>query len=157
MHGDEPEPARRISHAGEWDPIQCTAFSGDSSRLFLGAQQNLYVVDPATGEVIDKVGDASERLFTLGSNGDGSYLAVGSFSRKLGYLGFRDRRPHELCVWRMADKKIILGRQLRTYVDALSWAPDGRWLAAAPEPLAKEDFHEGSTELVIFPMGPVDD
>ncbi|GAA3368081.1 hypothetical protein GCM10017744_082690 [Streptomyces antimycoticus] len=157
VHGDEPEPSRRISHAGEWDPIQCTAFSGDSSRLFLGAQQNLYVVDPATGEVIDKVGDASKRLFTLASNGDGSYLAVGSFSRKLGYLDFREERPHELCVWRMADKKIILGRQLRTYVDALSWSPDGRWLAAALEPLAKKGFHEGRTELAIFPMGPVDD
>ncbi|MEV5772187.1 WD40 repeat domain-containing protein [Streptomyces antimycoticus] len=157
VHGDEPEPSRRISHAGEWDPIQCTAFSGDSSRLFLGAQQNLYVVDPATGDVIDKVGDASKRLFTLASNGDGSYLAVGSFSRKLGYLDFREERPHELCVWRMADKKIILGRQLRTYVDALSWSPDGRWLAAALEPLAKKGFHEGRTELAIFPMGPVDD
>ncbi|BBJ45455.1 hypothetical protein SSPO_081730 [Streptomyces antimycoticus] len=157
VHGDEPEPSRRISHAGEWDPIQCTAFSGDSSRLFLGAQQNLYVVDPATGEVIDKVGDASKRLFTLASNGDGSYLAVGSFSRKLGYLDFREERPHELCVWRMADKKIILGRQLRTYVDVLSWSPDGRWLAAALEPLAKKGFHEGRTELAIFPMGPVDD
>ncbi|MEU8876228.1 hypothetical protein AB0D24_34835 [Streptomyces javensis] len=64
----------------------------------LGAQQNLYVVDSATGEVIDKVDDASERLFTLASNEDGSYLAVGSFSRKLSYLDFRERRPHELCV-----------------------------------------------------------
>ncbi|MBL1120069.1 WD40 repeat domain-containing protein [Streptomyces sp. 110] len=156
LHGDEREPFRRVSHAGEWDPIQCTAFSGDSSRLFLGAQQNLYVVDPATGGVIDKVDDASERLFTLASNGDGSYLAVGSFSRKLSYLEFRESRPHELCVWRMADKKIILGRQMRTYVDALSWSPDNRWLAAALEPLSDKGFHRGMAEVAVFPMGPVD-
>ncbi|MBL1099195.1 WD40 repeat domain-containing protein [Streptomyces coffeae] len=157
LHGDEREPSRRLSHAGTWDPIQCTAFSGDSSRLFLGAQQNLYVVDPMAGEVIDKVDHASKRLFTLASNEDGSYLAIGSFSRKLSYLEFGQERPHELCVWRMADKKIILGRQLRSYVDALSWSPDNRCLAAALEPLSKQSFHRGKTEVAIFPMGPVDD
>lgn len=88
LHGDEREPFRRISHAGAWDPIQCTAFSGDSSRLFLGAQQNL---------------------------------------------------------------------QMRTYVDALSWSPDNRWLAAALEPLSEEGSHRGKAELAVFPMGPVDD
>ncbi|MGW1373047.1 WD40 repeat domain-containing protein [Streptomyces sp. NPDC002446] len=157
LHGQEREPHRRLSHAGGWDPIQCHAFSGDSSRLFLGAQENLYVVDPAKGEVVDKVVDASERLFELASNPDGSYLAIGSFSRKLGYLEFGKSRPHELCIWRMADKKIILGHQFRTYIDALAWSPnDGRWLAVALEPTADSQFHCGKTEIAVFRMGPGD-
>ncbi|MFF2845687.1 WD40 repeat domain-containing protein [Streptomyces sp. NPDC058001] len=156
LHGDEREPSRRLSHSGgSWDPIQCHAFSGDSSRLFLGAQQNLYVVDPAKGEVVDKVMDASERLFEMASNPDGSYLAVCSFSRKLDYLDFGKDRPHELCVWRMADKKIILGHQFRTYIGQLAWSPgDGRWLAAVVEPMGEGQFHQGSAEIAVFRMGP---
>ncbi|WP_406294735.1 WD40 repeat domain-containing protein [Embleya sp. NBC_00888] len=155
LHPTEQSPHRRISHAGRWDPIQCTAFSGDGSRLFLGAQQNLYTVDPATGEVVDKVTDASERLFEIASNPDGGYLAIGSFSRKLSYLVPSGERPHELCVWRMADRKIVMGRQLTTWVDALAWSPDGRWLVAAEEPLGKHSFH-GVSRIVVFPMGPTD-
>ncbi|MFI6289382.1 WD40 repeat domain-containing protein [Streptomyces sp. NPDC051018] len=155
LHGQEREPYRRVSHAGAWDPIQCHTFAGDSSRLFLGAQQNLYVVAPAKGEVVDKVIDASERLFKLASNPDGSYLAIAGFSRKLGYLGLSEHRPHELCVWRMADKKIIVGHQFRTYINDLAWSPnDGRLLAVALEPIGKGKFHRGGTEIAVFPMGP---
>ncbi|MFJ2202813.1 WD40 repeat domain-containing protein [Streptomyces violaceusniger] len=155
LHGEEREPYRRLSHAGDWDPIQCHAFSGDSSRLFLGAQKNLYVVDPAKGEVADKVVDASKRLFKLASNPDGSYLAIGGFSRKLSYLEFGKNRPHELCIWRMADKKIILGHQFRTYIDELAWSPnDGRWLAVALKPIRDGQSHRGKTEIAVFQMGP---
>lgn len=160
----ERSPHRRVSHSGFaedgsplWDPIQCKDFSGDGSQLFLGAQENLYVVDPATGDVVDKVMDASERLFQLASNPNGTYLAVGSFSRKLPYLDLSEQRPHELCVWRIADKKIVMGRQLTTYVDALAWSPDGRWLAAALEPTTEGSFNRGKTKLVIFPTGPADE
>ncbi|MEU7317521.1 hypothetical protein [Streptomyces sp. NPDC007083] len=154
LHGTEREPYRRLSHAGEWDPIQCDAFSGDSSRLFLGAQENLYVVDPAKGEVVDKVMNASERLFVLASSPDGSYLAIGSFSRKLSYLEFGENRPHELCIWRMTDKKIILGHQFRTYIEDLAWSPnDGRWLAAALEPMGDAEFNSGKAEIAVFSTG----
>ncbi|QKW07565.1 WD40 repeat domain-containing protein [Streptomyces sp. NA04227] len=156
LHGEEREPSRRVSHSdGAWDPIQCKTFSGDSSRLFLGAQENLYVVDTVKGEVVDKVMDASERLFEMAANPDGSYLAIGSFSRKLGYLEFGERRPHELCVWRMEDKRIVLGHQFRTYIDALAWSPtDGRWLAVGLEPIREGEFHSGNTEIAVFGMGP---
>ncbi|GAA4633013.1 hypothetical protein GCM10023196_068860 [Actinoallomurus vinaceus] len=156
LHATEFSPNRRISHAGRWDPIQCKDFAPDGSRLFLGAQENLYVVDPATGEVVDEVMKASERLFRIASNPDGAYLAVGSASRKLSYQDFSDGRPHELCVWRMADKKIIKGRQLTTYVNDLAWSPDGRWLAAAVEPVDEGSFSRGRTGLVVFGMGPAD-
>ncbi|MFH8572440.1 WD40 repeat domain-containing protein [Streptomyces sp. NPDC017993] len=155
LHGEQGAPCRQLSHAGRWDPIQCRAFAGDSSRLFLGAQENLYVVDPVKGEVVDKVMDASERLFELASNPDGSYLAIGSFSRKLSYLEFGKDRPHELCIWRMADKKIILGHQFRTYINELAWSPnDGRWLAVALEPMGDGRFRHGTTEIAVFRMGP---
>ncbi|WP_203858596.1 WD40 repeat domain-containing protein [Plantactinospora mayteni] len=152
-------PHRQVAHAGQWDPIQCEGFSGDGSRLFLGAQENLYVVDPATGEVVDTVLPAPERLFALAANPDGNYLAVGSHSRKLHYLTGRAREqcPYELCVWRMADKKIIMGRQLTARLEHLAWSPDGRWLVVAMEPTAKSDSHDGQTALVVFAMGPVDD
>lgn len=157
LHGQAREPYRRLSHTGGRDPIQCHAFSGDSSRLFLGAQENLYVVDPAKGEVVDKVMDASERLFALASDPDGSYLAIGSFSRKLGYLDFGEDRPHELCIWRMADKKIILGHQFRSFINALAWSPnDGRWLAAALDPVDDERSDHDKTEIAVFGMGPAD-
>ncbi|MFW5418495.1 PD40 domain-containing protein [Nocardiopsis sp. CNT-189] len=143
---------RRISHAGRWDPIQCHAFSADGTRLFLGAQQNLYVVDPATAGVADAVPDASQRLFELASSPDGAYLAVASATRRL-YLGLDPDRPHELCVWRMSDKKVIAGRQLDTYVEALAWSPDGRWLAALLEPTG-DGFNAGQTRLAVFRMGP---
>ncbi|MEU4846726.1 WD40 repeat domain-containing protein [Streptomyces gilvosporeus] len=155
LHGQSREPSRPLSHAGGRDPIQCHAFSGDSSRLFLGAQENLYVVDPAKGEVVDKVMSASERLFELAANPDGRYLAIGSFSRKLSYLEFGENRPHELCIWRMADKKIVLGHQFRAYIDELAWSPnDGRWLAVALEPMGEGQFHRGETEIAVFRMGP---
>ncbi|WP_405677344.1 hypothetical protein OG292_22800 [Streptomyces sp. NBC_01511] len=155
LHEERREPYRRLSHAGKWDPIQCHAFSGDSSQLFLGAQRNLYVVDPAKGEVVDKVMDASERLFKIAASPDGGYLAIGSFTRKLSYLVLGDDRPHELCIWRTADKKIILGHQFRTYIDALAWSPnDGRCLAVALEPLSDGQFHQGKTEIAVFPMDP---
>ncbi|MFK4268346.1 WD40 repeat domain-containing protein [Streptomyces milbemycinicus] len=153
----ERSPRRRVAHADSWDPIQCESFSGDGSRLFLGAQENLYVVDPATGEVVDKVMDASERLFQLESSPDGSYLVVNCSSRKLSYLHEGQEGLQELCVWRMADKEIVMGRQLTTWVEGLSWSPDGRWLAALLEPRGEDDFHNGRTELALFAMGPSDD
>ncbi|ADI07627.1 hypothetical protein SBI_04507 [Streptomyces bingchenggensis BCW-1] len=152
----ERSPRRRVAHADSWDPIQCESFSGDDSRLFLGAQENLYVVDPATGEVVDKVMDASERLFQLESSPDGSYLVVNCSSRKLSYLYEGQEGLQELCVWRTADKEIVMGRQLTTWVEGLSWSPDGRWLAALLEPRGEDDFHNGRTELVLFAMGPSD-
>lgn len=150
--GEGKQADRRISHAGRWDPIQCHAFSGDGTRLFLGAQQNLYVVDPATAEVADAVPDASARLFDLASSPDGAYLAVASYTRRH-YLGLGPDRPHELCVWRMSDKEVIAGRQLDSYVGELAWSPDGRWLAALLEPTG-DGFHTGRTELAVFRMGP---
>lgn len=156
LHATDTLPQRTISHAGEWDPIQCKAFSADGSRLFLGAQQNLYVVDPVTAQVVGKVIDASERLFRLASSPDGAYLAAASFSRKLGYLGpFGEERPHELCIWRTADRRIVLGRQMETYVGALAWSPDGRRLVAALEP-CDDSFANGQTEFAVFAMGPAD-
>lgn len=154
LHATDTLPQRRISHAGEWDPIQCKAFSADGARLFLGAQQNLYVVDPVTARVVDKVPDASDRLFQLASSPDGTYLAAASASRKLHYAGsFGDKRPHELCVWRTADHRIILGRQMTTYINALAWSPDGRRLVAALEP-CDENFANGKSELAVFAMDP---
>ncbi|MEU6034518.1 hypothetical protein ABZ801_03850 [Actinomadura sp. NPDC047616] len=149
-------PPRPTSVAGgEWDPIQRGSFAADGSRLFLGSQENLYVVDPATGEVVDKVVNASQRLFALASNPDGSYLAVGSFSRKLPYLLLGgDQRPHELCVWRTSDMKIIMGGQLTTYVEALAWSPDGRWLAAILDPVDADSSVKGQSQLAIYRMDP---
>ncbi|WP_436777326.1 WD40 repeat domain-containing protein [Yinghuangia sp. YIM S09857] len=154
LHATDTLPQRTIVHAGKWDPIQSKAFSADGSRLFLGAQQDLYVVDPQSAEVVDKVADASERLFEIAASPDGSYLAAASLSRKLGYLGpFDGRRPHELCVWRMADRRIILGRQMETFVTALAWSPDGRHLVAVLEP-CDGNFGLAHSELAVFRMGP---
>ncbi|MEU8137052.1 WD40 repeat domain-containing protein [Streptodolium elevatio] len=154
LHATDELPQRTISHAGKWDPIQCKAFSADGSRLFLGTQQNLYVVDPVTAQVVDKVMDASERLFELAASPDGAYLAAASFSRRLAYRrSFGDTRPHELCIWRMADRRIILGRQMETYVGALAWSPNGRRLVAALQP-CDDDFANGETQLAVFAMGP---
>ncbi|MEU5029805.1 hypothetical protein [Streptomyces milbemycinicus] len=50
-----------------------------------------------------------------------------------------------------------MGRQLTTWVEGLSWSPDGRWLAALLEPRGEDDFHNGRTELALFAMGPSDD
>ncbi|WP_017592972.1 WD40 repeat domain-containing protein [Nocardiopsis potens] len=150
--GEGKQAPRRISHAGRWDPIQCHAFSADGTRLFLGAQQNLYVIDPATAEVADAVPDASMRLFELASAPDGAYLAVASATRRH-YLGLEPDRPHELCVWRMSDKKIIAGLQLDAYVEALAWSPDGSRLAVLLEPTG-DGFHTGRTELAVFRTGP---
>ncbi|NUU20584.1 MAG: hypothetical protein HOV68_03565, partial [Streptomycetaceae bacterium] len=157
LHETDALPQRTISHAGTWDPIQCKAFSADGTKLFLGAQQNLYVVDPVTARVTDKVMDATGRFFDLAASPDGSYLAAASFSRKLDYLGpFGEKRPHELCVWRTADRKIILGRQMETYIDALAWSPDGRRLVASLEP-CDGNFAHGQSELAVFAMGPRDE
>ncbi|MFC4012938.1 WD40 repeat domain-containing protein [Nonomuraea purpurea] len=140
---------------GDWDPIQCESFAGDGSRLFLGAQENLYVLDPATGQITDKVMDASKRLFQLAASPDGAYLAVGSFTRKLPYVNIRgDKRPHELCVWRTSDMKIIMGRQLTTWVEAMAWSADGQWLAVTMEPTADGLSFSGKSQLVVYRMGP---
>lgn len=140
---------------GDWDPIQCESFAGDGSRLFLGAPENLYVLDPASGLVVDKVMKASECLFQLAAGPDGAYLAAGGFSRKLPYLNIRgDKRPHEICVWRTSDMKILMGRQLTTSVSAMAWSPDGQWLAVTVEPTAEGLSFSGTSQLMIYRMGP---
>ncbi|MEU6714011.1 hypothetical protein ABZ897_21290 [Nonomuraea sp. NPDC046802] len=98
---------------------------------------------------------ASERLFQLAASPDGAYLAVGSFTRKLPYLNIRgDKRPHELCVWRTSDMKIIMGRQLTTWVEAMAWSADGQWLAVTVEPTADGLSFSGKSQLVVYRMGP---
>lgn len=52
--------------------------------------------------------------------------------------------------------QIIVGHQLTTYVHALAWPPDGRWLAATLQPLAEDGSNQGDEELAVFRMGPAD-
>ncbi|MFG2089157.1 MULTISPECIES: WD40 repeat domain-containing protein [unclassified Spirillospora] len=149
-------PPIPTSVAGDgWDPIQCESFAGDGSHLFLGARENLYVLDPATGRIKDKVMKASTCLFKLAASPDGAYLAASSFSRKLPYLDvYGHKRPHELCVWRTSDMKIIMGRQLTTWVKAMAWSPDGQWLAVTVEPTTRSLSLNGRSQLMIYRMGP---
>jgi len=153
LHGTNREPEPRAPLTEHGDPIQCHTFAADSSRLFLGTQQNLYIIDTEQHRLIDKIADASERLFKLASNPTGTYLAAAGFSRKLSYLELGRHRPQELCIWRTADRQIILGHQLRAYVDALAWSPqDGRYLAAALEPTGQR-LHRGEGEIAVYRMG----
>lgn len=151
LHRKGSEPCRPLPHPGDREPIRCYDFSGDSSRLFLGYQDHLYVVDPAKGEVVDEIVD-TDVPFALASNPDGRYLAIGGRSRKRHYL---EDPAHELCIWRMTDKKIILGHQFRTDIEELAWSPnDGRWLAVALDHLDDSQSNNGMTEIAVFRTGP---
>ncbi|WP_433175740.1 WD40 repeat domain-containing protein [Actinoallomurus sp. CA-150999] len=154
FHETDRSPRGNLQLSGGSDPIQCLAFATDESRLFLGAQQNLYIVDPATRTEVDKVENASARLFELDSSPDGAYVAVASESRKQEYLR-RPSRGLELCVWRTADKKIIQGAQLDGFVHALAWSPDGRRVAVAVNPFAEDGTidHGSSSKIMVFSVG----
>jgi hypothetical protein len=130
-----------------WKDVSYRAFTGDGSRLFLDANQTLYVLDPATGEVVDTVAyDWEEEQINFAANPDGGYLAIAAPSRRHHANEPRPQHPEELCVFRLADRTIVLARELSSNVQELAWSPCGRWLAIAAG-------DRGRT-VSVFPMGP---
>ncbi|GAA4973720.1 hypothetical protein GCM10023334_099380 [Nonomuraea thailandensis] len=140
--------AEGVVPAGADDPeftVESAAFTADESRLFVaGVGANIHVLDPSTVSIVDTIADVGEQVSGLAVSPDGAYVAATAGTNR-----YYEPGEHELCVWRIADHKIVTRRRGGIYGGPLAWSPDGRWLAA--NVITGLDGYGGETR--IFPIG----
>ena len=108
-------------------PIKIRTFSPDGRYLAIGGKENLArLYEVATGREIWKC-EYGGRLEALSFSPDGRYLAAGGEDNVT--LLFDDSHDNTTCLYETATGKKIWKRVLGD-VKALSFSPDGRYLAA---------------------------
>jgi WD40 repeat protein len=140
--------AEGVVPVGADDPeftVESAAFTADESRLFVaGMGANIHVLDPSTVSIVDTIVDVGDRVHGLAVSPDGGYVAATVDTNR-----YHEPNESELCVWRVADHKIVTRRRGGIYGGPLAWSPDGRWLAA--NVTTGDDGYGGETR--IFPIG----
>ncbi|GAA3659742.1 hypothetical protein GCM10022224_023940 [Nonomuraea antimicrobica] len=140
--------AEDVVPVGADDPeftVESAAFTADESRLFVaGMDSNIHVLDSSTVSIVDTIADVGERVIGLAVSPDGAFVAATVDTNR-----YYEPSEHELCVWRIADHKIVTRRRGGIYGGPLAWSPDGRWLAAN----VTTGFDGCGGETRIFPIG----
>lgn len=102
--------AEGVVPVGADDPeftVESAAFTADESRLFLaGMGANIHVLDPSTVSIVDTIVDVGERVHGLAVSPDGGYVAATVDTNR-----YHEPDESELCVWRVADHKIVTRRR----------------------------------------------
>lgn len=112
--------------------VRGVAFSADETRMFVAYDSKVYVIEPATGRILDAITVPGDWLNSLAASPDGAYLAVATED-------WNDERKCTPDIYRVADRELIMRRPatdrlpagIRT--QALAWSPDGARLAAIVE------------------------
>ncbi|GAA2675522.1 hypothetical protein GCM10010400_42470 [Streptomyces aculeolatus] len=106
--------------------VEAAAFTLDESRLFAaGMGPDIHVLDTSGPRVVDTITGIGERVGGLAVSPDGAYVAATVKNGR-----YYEPAEFELCVWRVADHRIVTRRRGGRYGGPLAWSPDGRWLAA---------------------------
>ncbi|XVQ13261.1 WD40 repeat domain-containing protein [Spirillospora sp. CA-255316] len=112
------------------------AFDAAESRMFVCRGPNVYVLDPASGELLDTVTAGVRRLGSVAVSPDGAYLATAPQIAS-GMVPWPPRPEvegreagDEPSIWRVADGRPVLHCRIGLSAGALAWSPDGRRLAA---------------------------
>ncbi|MGK5552231.1 WD40 repeat domain-containing protein [Actinomadura kijaniata] len=126
--------------------VESVSFTGDGSRLFVartladgGSGPAVYVVDTATGAVVDELPEPCDQLWAVAVSPAGAYLATSVFARE-------GDEEQEVRVRRVGRPEIITRHRPGPYVPRLEWSPDGRALAAVVN-------GDGRTRVRVLPVG----
>jgi WD40 repeat protein len=112
--------------------VHRVAFSADETRMFVAHASKVYVIEPASGRILDTITVPGDWLNSLAASPDGAYLAVATED-------WNDERKCTPDIYRVADRELIMRRPTRDRAQAgiraqaLAWSPDGAWLAAIVE------------------------
>ncbi|MES4901738.1 MULTISPECIES: hypothetical protein [unclassified Streptomyces] len=112
--------------------VQDVAFRADETRMFVAHASKVYVIEPATGTILDTMTVPGDRLNALAVSPDGAYLAVATED-------WNDERKCTPDIYRVADRELIMRRPTKDRTQpgiraqSLAWSPDGAWLAVIVE------------------------
>lgn len=115
--GSDPVPVPGIDVV-----ILAAAFAPDESRLYAaGRGTEIFVIDPATGAVVDTIAEAGMEMTGVTVSPDGAYLATVADS----LVNRSAEKGHEVCVRRLSDGEVILRHWPGVDLHCIAWSPDG--------------------------------
>ncbi|WP_433176126.1 WD40 repeat domain-containing protein [Actinoallomurus sp. CA-150999] len=151
-----PDDELRLSVDDVRLSVDDVAFDVAESRMVACRGPNVYVMDPATGDLLGTVTAGVRRLGSVAVSPDGAYLATAPHTT----YGMTPWPPDpevegreagdEPSIWRVADGEPVLHCRIGLNVEALAWSPDGRWLAANVD----GEYHPSDPmQIYVFPIG----
>jgi WD40 repeat protein len=129
---DTATGTRLLTLKDQWMAASVIAFNQDGSRLAIAAYGgSVGVWDARTGRLLRALPQHDKHLGALTFSPRGDCLAVADFDPSL-FDGPRERRVNRVQVWdtRTGERRAAFLSRSEPPVEALSFSPDGRWLAA---------------------------